>query len=201
MAISQNQRWQRRILLFPLLVIFLAANTGCKKGKDGPQGPPGTANVKYSNWFTPDKFQAATVFGVIHLSYDKAVADITQPVIDSGAVLTFGKLEGYTTTIWPTGATAQLPIAVVYKIGGNANTDTWSTILKPGNLRIDLTSTANAYANDAAISHAHQFRYIIIPGGQKITGLSGNRSISFRRAEDVSQLSYAEICRALNIPE
>lgn len=202
MASSQRFPGGRRIQFLLLFFVFLAVSTGCKKeGKQGEQGPPGTANVQYSDWFTPATFTVATRFGIINFDYTQPVPAITQDILDKGTVLVYGKLNGYNTTLWPADQVKQLPIQVYYKSGATTNIDTWSASSTAGNLRINLLNSTNAYANDQAISHQHAFRYIIIPGGQKITGLSGNRSISSRQAEDVSRLSYQEICRALDIPE
>jgi len=60
-----------------------------------------------------------------------------------------------------------LPIAINYMSGTTPNLDTWSGLCSVGSLRITLTSSINAYTN---ISNAHQFRYVIVPGGVHTTG-------------------------------
>ena len=45
--------------------------------------------------------------------------------------------------------------------------DTWSANVTLGNIQIDLVSSLNVYNG---ISNAHQFRYVIIPGGVATTG-------------------------------
>ena len=162
---------------------LLLAVTSCKKGDVGPQGPAGTANVMYSAWFTPNAYTKDTVFGIWGFNYNKAASSITQQVIDSGTVLTFGKLLGYNTLVWPATQIAQLPINLTY-VQGSTMTDTWSALATPGNLRIRFVNDHNFYTG---ISNLHQFRYIIIPGGQP-----GAR---------LAQLSYEEVCRMYNIPE
>src|SRR5215216_2936662 len=37
-------------LLLPVVLLTVIILSSCKKGDDGAQGPPGTANVIYSNW-------------------------------------------------------------------------------------------------------------------------------------------------------
>lgn len=178
-------------------------------GATGPQGPAGSANVIYSDWFTPDSYIKDTVFGTWGFYYDSAVAAITQPILDSGTVITFGKLDGYVTSIWPTNQVEALPIVVTYMDGSSPNIDTWSALLTPGNLRIQLQSSLNAYGG---ISNAHQFRYVIIPGGVKTNASvqPGAVTASGKRLDqgnvnavlqNYQHMSYADICQRLNIPQ
>jgi len=201
------------IVTCPLLIV------SCKKGDTGPAGaagtagPTGTANVIYSTWFTPATYTKETIFGTYGFKYDKATTDITQKILDSGTVITFGKLNGYNPVIWPTDQIAQLPISLTYLSGTDANIDTWSALLSLGNLEIRLVSSLNAYGS---ISNAHQFRYIIIPGGTKSTvasvkpgevsakssplGDQMNASINEVR-QNYAQMSYSEICQRLGVPQ
>ncbi len=165
-----------------MVVIF----TRCKKGDTGPAGPTGatgTANVIYSEWFTPPSYVKDTVFSVWGFKYNKAAPGITQQVLDSGTIHTFGKLLGYNPSVWPVNVVQQLPIQLTYNQGG-VTTDTWSARLSPGNLQIRFVNDKNSYAS---IAVTHQFRYIIIPGGK-----AGAR---------MAKRSYEEICREYNIPE
>ena len=198
-----------------VIVLSLFA-VSCKKGDTGPAGatgPVGSANVIYSAWFTPATYKKDTVFGAYGFNYDKATTDITQSIVDSGTVITFGKLDGYNPAIWPTQQVSALPIAITYLVGANPNIDTWSALVTAGNLRIRLVSSLNQYGS---ISNAHQFRYIVIPGGVKSTAslkpgevisgngnalnMAGNNSLN-----DVilhhQTMGYSEICHALGVPE
>jgi hypothetical protein len=170
------------LLVFSVTTILLIA-ASCKKGDTGPQGPKGNANVMYSAWFTPATYKKDTVFGIWGFNYSQPVAAITQSILDSGTVLTFGKLLGYNPLVWPAGQVGQLPITITYMQGGLQN-DTWSALATPGNLRIRFVNDHNIYTSIATM---HQFRYIIIPGGT-FTGR-------------MRQLSYEELCRKYNIPE
>ena len=174
---------KQALSLFSILCIVVLTMTHCKKGDTGPAGPAGSANVTYSDWFTASPWTKDTVFSVYGFNYNKAAPAITQQILDSGAVLTFAKLSGYNTLIWPTGSVGQLPINLTYQ-SGNTMTDTWSAQATVGNLRIRFVNDKNQYN---VISNVHQFRYIIIPGGVK----GGRRA----------NLSYEEICREYNIPE
>lgn len=197
-------------------VTLLVLITSCKKGDTGPTGPTGpagtagptgTANVIYSDWFTPATYKKDTVFGIWGFNYDKADAAITQKIIDSGTVITYGKLDGYVTSVWPTEQVAALPIIITYLDGSSSNIDTWSSLLTPGNLRIRLVSSLNAYGS---ISNAHKFRYVIIPGGVKSTTAykqgaisSSGKQISAADlnavVQNYQQMGYTEICQRLGI--
>jgi hypothetical protein len=202
------------LLIRVFVVAFVSlAFVSCQKGDagaTGPAGPAGTANVIYSNWFTPASYTKDTVFGTYGFYHDEAAASITQGVLDSGVVVTFGKLDGYVTLVWPTNQVEALPIVITYMDGSSPNIDTWSALLTPGNLRIQLQSSLNAYGS---ISNAHQFRYVVIPGASKATATSVKPGLKSGNGglPDVSslnevrrnfrQMGYSEICRRLNIPE
>src|SRR5689334_19830301 len=104
----------KRSLLFFAVTVYVLFVASCKKGDDGP---PGTANVRYSEWFTPSPWKKDTLFGIYGFNYIKAAPDITQNILDSGAVLTFGKLLGYNALVWPAGQVGQLPINLTYVQG------------------------------------------------------------------------------------
>ena len=159
------------------LFVFVA----CKKGDDGL---PGTANVKFSEWFTPAAYKKDTVFGIWGFSYNKTAAAITQNVLDSGVVMVFGKMTGYNPLVWPTGSVGQLPITISYMQGGLQN-DTRQFKATPGNLNIRFQNDHNLYTT---IANTHQYRYIIIPGA---VPAGAGRGIN---------LSYEEVCRRYNIP-
>lgn len=179
------------ILLTSLVLVLFMEN--CKKGDTGPQGPAGpqgpqgpvgAPDVTYSDWFTPTPWIKDTVFGIWGFKYNKPAPAITQPILDSGVVLVYGKLLGYNPSVWPTNQVAQLPILITYKQSGNTQTDTWSALASAGNLRIRFVNNTNEYN---VIATQHQFRYVIIPGGKK-----GAR---------VAQLTYEELCNTYHIPQ
>ncbi len=218
-------RLRNFILLFLSLSLFMA---GCQKGDngtpgaDGPAGPAGpagpqgvkgdsgTANVYYSDWFTPSPYTKDTVFNLYHFYFNQPAASITQKVIDSGSVLVYGKLDGYNTAIWPTAQVSVLPIIVQYKFSSTGITysDTWSSFLTAGNLQIDFVDADNYYSS---ISTSHMFRYIVIPGGVKVTSAAkvekqgstetNTAGTGISTVRDWKRMSYQEVCEALNIPE
>jgi hypothetical protein len=204
-----------RIQTFGLLLLATALCTvSCKKGDTGPagaagpagaQGPAGSPNVIYSSWFTPDTYIKDTVFGIWGFYYDKATTDITQKTADSGVVIVYAKLLGYNPLVWPVTQVGQLPITLTY-VQGTTMSDTWSGRATAGNLRIRFFNDHNYYTS---ISNAHQFRYIVIPGGVKSTVASAKPGLKTGRgsqaeveavAANYKQMSYEEVCQRLNIP-
>ena len=206
-------------LLMLLLVISAFIFTNCTKegpegpagatgpqgptgntGPTGPQGVVGSANVIYSAWFTPATYTSSSVFGITNFDFNKAATGITQAILDNGVVLTYGKLLGYNPAIWPITQVGQLPINLTY-VQGSTMTDTWTAFSTVGNLRINFVNSANFYTS---ISNAHQFRYVIIPGG-----VLGGRSANTEKTAEIngqfyteSQLkgmSYNDICNLVGI--
>jgi hypothetical protein len=197
------------LLLVAIAFMMLVASSCGKNGNPGPQGPigptgptgatgtagsngatgstgaTGTANVIYSNWTTPTTYVKDTVFGTYHFYANITATKITQAILDNGTVLVYGKLNGYVSTVWPTNQVAQLPIEIAYMDGAVQNIDSWSALCTLGNVRIDLTSSANAYGS---ISNAHQFRYVIIPGG--VLTLA-----------HINIKNYTEVKQALHLPD
>lgn len=171
----------KQLILVCTSVLFFAA---CEKGDDGVDGQPGTANVKYySEWFTASPWRKDTVFTIWGFNYVKAAPAITQQILDSGTVLTFGKMLGYNPLVWPVNEVGQLPINLTYNSGG-VTTDTWSASAYVGNLKIRFVNDKNTYTS---IATNHMFRYVIIPGG-----VPAGRG---------TNLTYKEICELYGIPE
>lgn len=174
------------------LLAGLLCAAACKKGDPGPPGPPGPAgpagtpgktNVFYSNWFRPPAYVKDTVFGIFGFKHNEPAPLITQGIIDSGVVLVYGKLLGYVATVWPVNQVQLMPIDLTYIQSGKTQTDTWNARPSAGNLQIRFVNNTNEYN---AISTAHQFRYVIIPGGQRI---------------NLPLLTYQEVCEQYGIPE
>jgi hypothetical protein len=96
------------------LLSFTFLITSCAKdgedGAPGAQGPAGNANVKSFNFMvTPGQWQATGGVGVDYERYvDLSVAEVTQDIVDNGAVLVYWKSSG---------SAVQLP--VTFPTGGN----------------------------------------------------------------------------------
>jgi hypothetical protein len=135
----------------------------------GPKGDPGTANVIYSDWFTPPTYTKTVVFGLNTLTYNLAEPKITQAILDQGVVVVYAKLNGYVPSVWPTDQVSQLPIAINYLSGTTSEVDTWSGLYSVGNVQISFKNNNNLYGS---LATTHSFRYVIIPGGVKISSLN-----------------------------
>lgn len=167
----------------------------------------------YGDWFTATPWVKDTVFNVWHFDYVKSYAEITQNILDSGTVITFGKLLGYNPSIWPTGQVGQMPISLTYQ-SGSVMTDTWSSNIALGQVTIDFANDKNYWSS---IATSHQFRVVIIPGGKHVAASAADATVYTRtgRAIDAAtydaniesvakgwkQMSYEEICDRLGIPQ
>ena len=154
-------------------------------GAIGATGATGTANVIYSDWITPSSYTKDTVFSTYHFYADIPASKITQSILDNGTVLVFGKLDGYIASVWPTAQVSVLPITVTYQLSGGIYTDSWSSLVTLGNVRIDFVDNQNYYSS---ISNAHQFRYVIIPGGMHTLG-------------SINPKNYNQVKQALHLPD
>jgi hypothetical protein len=165
-----------------------AAGTAGATGPAGPAGATGTANVMYSAWVTPATYTKDTLFTTWHLFADIAAPKITQAILDKGAVVVYGKLDGYTSAIWPAAQVSVLPILVTYQEGSTTYTDTWSSLVTPGNVKIDFVNDKNLYNS---ISNAHQFRYVIIPGATLIGAIKQHINLN----------DYNQVKQAFNLKD
>lgn len=197
----------RMLSFLTLLLLSLMLSVTLPSCKKGDTGPAGTANVSFSDWFKPDVYKKDTVFGIWGFNYTQAAPAITQNVLDSGTVIVYGKLLGYNPLVWPTAQIAPLPISLTY-VQGSIMTDTWSALTSPGQIKIRFINDKNYYGS---IANAHQFRYVIIPGGKKITASAGRNIVtrsgktldasSLRDiAENYTHMSYEDVCDKLDIP-
>lgn len=142
-------------------------------GTNGTDGQDGNANVMSSDWFTPPIYTLTSGFeGINLLDHNQAATGITQEIIDTGVVLVYGKLNAYSTGIWPANQVALMPITLIY--GNIPEIDTWTAMLSVGNIRIRFINSNNRYIS---VFPTHQFRYVIIPS----TGSSSGRIADFSR--------------------
>jgi hypothetical protein len=162
--------------------------TNGSTGATGATGATGTANVIYSAWTTPASYTKDTIFSTYHFDANIPAAKITQAILDNGTVLVYGKLDGYTATIWPTSQVSALPIVVTYEEGTTTYTDTWSSLITLGNVKIDFVDNGNLYGG---ISNAHQFRYVIIPGA--VLTATINKHVNFN--------DYSQVQQAFHLPD
>jgi hypothetical protein len=177
----------KTVFYYLFFAMAILAVTGCTKegpagkdgtdgvdgtdGIDGTNGVAGTANVMYSEWLSPTEWLGAS--GDYY--FDVSEPAITQGVIDNGVVLAYTKLTSDATNVRP------LP--------ANTGSSTIWNYLIPAVGTIEFTTNFTA---GPSLSNA--FRYVIIPGGNalKSTKLS---------LDDLSKMSYTDVCKMFGIPE
>lgn len=191
----------KSFFLFLLVVLVITACS--KKGPEGPQGPQGiagpagnVAKVIYSDWFLPNNYDVSTGLGAVNLSYIQPAPGITQKILDSGVVLTYGSLSAYDGVHLPLRGihyvgVEQLPITASYNLNGAEQIDTWSALAFVGNLQISLTNNNNLYTNSSSFDNVNSFRYIIISGGIPEGRMAGS-------PPDYSD--YNAVCKYYGIP-
>jgi hypothetical protein len=153
------------LLLLSCIIVF-----SCQKGQTGatgPQGVPGSANVQYSNWNALSMSYSNTD----SLYEQTIVADsITQPILDSGIVLTY------------------------MKITNSANSQ---TIIVNADKYIEQLLSVGKISLYAPFDYSgYYFRYVIIPGGVPAGRLaSGSR---YSRAQ-LEAMSYEEVMKLFEL--
>lgn len=145
-------------------------------GADGAQGETGTANVIYSGWMVSEFDDNIIATGS---GYNIDAPDLSQEIMDSGVILGFGKnipLLSGTPDVFP------LPFIT----SGN---NYYIRAEDPEILRISVESIDG---NSVGSTFFEEYRYVLIPGGNPVSGKS---------SIDYSKMSYEEIVELFNIPE
>lgn len=145
-------------------------------GQVGPQGPAGSANVIYSNWTKAGNWLKTNQFGTDRFYFDiNNVNRLTQTVLDQGVVLVYGKLETENNQV------RQLPIRV-YALFTEDNIDFTLTV---GKIRV-WSIPVRGPSTPIIPSPNHEFRYVIIPGGQ--AGRIGYEKLTYAEAREMFRL-------------
>jgi hypothetical protein len=166
----------KKLNVFLILLTLIVFNS-CKKGDDGAQGPPGTANVIYSNWldvtFSPERDTNGDITGYS--------ATINSPkLVDS--ILNKGDIKVYVNVGSPTmpsvfslPITNDLGFALIpyFQVG-----------------KINLISDVDASTEVGTGGQKFfQYRYILIPGGAPA------------RMPTIDWNNYQEVKRYLNLKD
>ena len=167
------------------LLIILTFSCSTEDGKDGEQGPAGTANVMYSNWMNQNwnDYDQPT-----SKSMSIEESNLTLDFRDNGGiVLGYFKVNGSSTYEFP------------LQDYNNNNVREFKSESYPTNGYVrytikstDGTTLTNVEVNGSTSDYNPQYRYILIPGGVNISGKSST---------DYKKMSYKEICELFNIPE
>ncbi|HEY8398337.1 MAG TPA: hypothetical protein VIK80_10370 [Flavihumibacter sp.] len=190
-----------------MLLFAIISVVACSKGKEGPvgpqgpqgpQGPIGTANVIYSDWFKPNTYTATTAFGTRYLSYEQNAPAITEDILNTGTVIVFGKLHGYNENIWPRQQISAMPITIMFMQANVMNIDNWTALVTVGKITIRLVNSTNTYIT---INNSHEFRYVIIPGGQGLGVVDPRLEMIQDQIKNGIQVDYRELAELANIPD
>lgn len=131
----------------------------------------GTANVMYSSWIKPAKWEKDKVYGNHVRYFDIAANAITQDVLDKGVVNVYADFVG--------GPIYQLPVVPA------GDYLRFYFELKLQNLRIGYVNPDDTGTDPGSMSLNNKFRFVIIPGG-----VAAKSKLS---TEQLKKMSYQEI--------
>jgi hypothetical protein len=183
-----------RSALWPLLCLALAT-LGCGKGDTGPTGPrgaagpAGSANVIYSDWYSPDTWNLETEFGTTQRSYSMGSTSLTQAIIDQGVVMVYMRFAGFTPEI------VQLPFLVPdvgYQFYYRAQADS---------VKVMYYVAASRTTTPVIIPSYNQVRYVLIPGGVVAATMQASGSTFEQEIVRLKSMPYADVCRKYGVPE
>ncbi|WP_131248781.1 collagen-like protein [Aquimarina atlantica] len=147
-------------------------------GQDGTDGQPGTANVIYSDWI-PTGFE--NFINNSNADFTINAPDMTDAIIESGAILVYGKNIG------------NLNDEDTYAIPVVLTNTHFFTAEAAGQLELRIRSLDGDIIGDPFFE---EYRYILIPGGIPV-----NQSVGTKSAKDYATMSYREAISLFNIPE
>ncbi len=137
-----------RLYLPVIVALTTIVFTQCKKGD---VGPPGTANVIYSDWKTATGFKDSTIdnsnLKIGHL----AAPELTAEIVQKGSIQVYFTYGG-----------GNFVLPYTSNAGGKSNVITF--IPKAGDIIITRFTTDNS--NSVTLSTLLQYRYVLIPGGK-----------------------------------
>jgi hypothetical protein len=168
-----------------LIAIVLFTSCSPEDGKDGEQGPAGTANVMYSDWMNQN-WNSSNEANTKTMSVEEPRAN--NDFFNNGGII-LGYFKAWGNTIYP----------LAYADNSNRNLRKMYAVHfeTQGSVRFIIESTdgtalTNVEVNGSTSDYNPQFKYVLIPGGV---------NISSRQAMDYTKMSYQQICKHFNIPE
>lgn len=142
------------------------------QGPAGPQGEAGTANVIYSDWFTPAFVDWQKITEKSYL-YSIIETKVTQDIIDKGVVLAYSRQVA-------SGPAYLLPMM----LETNSGLTNYNIAAALGKVNITFTELLDIQGKPAT---GLQYRYVIIPGGVKSRAY-------------IDYTNFNEVAKAFSIP-
>jgi hypothetical protein len=130
------------------------------QGDQGPEGPPGTANVLYSEWtaFSLTEWsEPVSYFGQMRRTYTVESEDITEEILENGAVMVYVRFVSTFSTIQP--------LPVIGPITKSTEDQVLNYYLQLEELIFLFHNLTNRDQDPGRIGSGNQYRYVIIPGG------------------------------------
>lgn len=171
-------------ILFLMTILFVACSP--EDGKDGEQGPPGTANVMYSDWIIQDwNLSDNATFKIMRVIENRINHDFAN---SGGIVLGFFKFNDNGAYNLPYQHISDENIRNYYPVFFDNNSEVRFTLQST-----DGTTLTSSEINGTGANILARYKYVLIPGGTNIS--------SRGKAVEYSKMSYKEICTLFNIPE
>lgn len=181
----KNRRFSWLLFCVALMVF------GCEgpEGPSGPAGPAGSANVIYSDWYSPETWVLSTTFGVSERSFTMTTSALTQEIIDYGVVLVYMRFVGFNPEI------SQLPLIL-------ADVD-YSFLFRAqaGSIKVVYYLTTDPTTDPVVIPSDNHVRYVLIPGGVLDEVAEGAGITYAQLAGSLDSMPYLEVCGLFDIPE
>lgn len=177
---------------YVLLLCVTLATLGCAKGDTGPTGPkgdPGTANVIYSEWYSPPTWNAVTLYGVAWRTFTMGAPSLTQDVVDHGVVLVYMRFVGYNPDV------VQLPV-VLPDVGFS-----FSFRARADSVRAEYYSPSNPTVYPNVAPPSNLVRYVLIPGGVVDGAMVAEGDTREQAIARLRALPYDEARRRFGLPD
>lgn len=178
-----KNRWVSWLLLCVALIVL-----SCE-GPRGAAGPAGTANVIYSEWYSPVTWDPQIIFGVYERTFTMTTPALTQDIIDNGVVLVYMRFVGLAPEI------SQLPVSledVDYNFTFRAQS---------GSIKVVYWRYTNPGVDPGVIPSENLVRYVLIPGGVLDDAALSRGITSTQLTGSLDSMPYREVCGMLDIPE
>jgi hypothetical protein len=176
---------------WPLLCVALVT-LGCAKGDTGPtgpRGPTGSANVIYSDWYSPPTWTLETEFGVANRTCTVVAPSLTQEIVDQGVVMVYMRLIGWSPSI------IQLPFLIPdlgYQLYFRARADS---------IKVVYFVAASPTSTPVLIATGNQIRYVLIPGGEVAAAMQAEGATYEQEVARLRSMPYPAVCRRYGVPE